>query len=237
MIGEINKDKNVNLVSEQGEVHETAEPLKDNNDATLVETLLNIKRSIAKDKEKAKVRKNMCTYLKNQGGYKQSYFKGMKYEDIRPIFKRVWDQIHTFVPKDSEIEKEVMKRPGFNLQQESLKKQKFDEQTEEEVKAQVDTDQEVKEMKLYMKIVSDEEIAIDAIPLATKPLVIVDYKIVKEGKISTYHIIRVDGSTKRYTSMINLLENINREDLETIWKLVKDKHGNTRPREDYERVL
>ncbi|GJS70994.1 hypothetical protein Tco_0703835 [Tanacetum coccineum] len=30
----------------------------------------------------------MCMYLKNQGGYKQSHFKGMSYEDIRPIFKR-----------------------------------------------------------------------------------------------------------------------------------------------------
>nr|GEW31901.1 putative ribonuclease H-like domain-containing protein [Tanacetum cinerariifolium] len=92
-------------------------------------------------------------------------------------------------------------------------------------------------MKLYVKIVPDEDIAIDDIPLATKPLVIVEYKIVKEGKISTYHIIRADGSTKRYTSMIKLLENINREDLETLWKLVKDKHRNTRPKEDYERVL
>ncbi|GJR10396.1 hypothetical protein Tco_0793048 [Tanacetum coccineum] len=70
----------------------------------------------------AEVRKNMCTYLKNQGGYKQSHFKGMSYEDIRPIFESVWDQNHAFVPKDSEIEKEVMKRPGFDLQQESIKK-------------------------------------------------------------------------------------------------------------------
>ncbi|GKA26316.1 hypothetical protein Tco_0712425, partial [Tanacetum coccineum] len=71
---------------------------------------------------KAEVRKNMCTYLKNQGGYKMSHFKGMSYEDIRPIFERVWDQNQAFVPKDSEIEKEVMKRPGFDLQQESSKK-------------------------------------------------------------------------------------------------------------------
>ncbi|GKD55242.1 hypothetical protein Tco_1288629 [Tanacetum coccineum] len=40
----------------------------------------------------AEVRKNMCMYLKNQGGYKMSHFKGMSYKDIRPIFKRVWDQ-------------------------------------------------------------------------------------------------------------------------------------------------
>nr|GEV15743.1 hypothetical protein [Tanacetum cinerariifolium] len=89
--------------------------------------------------------------------------------------KRVWDQNHTFVPMDFEIEKKVMKRYGFDLQQESSKKQKLDEQTE----VQVDSDQEEDEMKKYMKIVPGEEITIDAIPLANKPLVIVDWKIIK----------------------------------------------------------
>ncbi|GJY58340.1 hypothetical protein Tco_0458232 [Tanacetum coccineum] len=50
----------------------------------------------------AEVRKNMVMYLKNQKGYKQSYFKGMKYEEIRPIFEKVWDQTHTFIPMDLE---------------------------------------------------------------------------------------------------------------------------------------
>ncbi|GJW68817.1 hypothetical protein Tco_0123241 [Tanacetum coccineum] len=48
----------------------------------------------------AEVRKNMCTHLKNQRGYKMSDFKGMSYEEIRPIFK---------------------KRSGFDLQQEPKK--------------------------------------------------------------------------------------------------------------------
>ncbi|GJS34544.1 hypothetical protein Tco_0532926 [Tanacetum coccineum] len=63
----------------------------------------------------AEVRKNICMYLKNQGGYEMSHFKGMKYEDIRPIFERVWDQIQAFIPMGSKIEKEVMKRSGFDL--------------------------------------------------------------------------------------------------------------------------
>nr|GEW29832.1 hypothetical protein [Tanacetum cinerariifolium] len=62
-------------------------------------------------------------------------------------------------------------------------------------------------------------------------------KIIKEGKISSYHIIRADGSSKRYSSMIQMLQNINKEDLETLWKLVEAKYGNTRPEEEYERVL
>nr|GEW09222.1 hypothetical protein [Tanacetum cinerariifolium] len=336
IIKEMDKDKNINLVSEQGKVQETTEHSRDDdNDETLAETLLDIKRSLAKDKvkgimqetelpkklkkkeiiqlsldeelaqklyaeelvkeearqelerynldkalelqrqldqrkenvpkgdqakeidwndpqvlryyalqnkpfSKAKVKKNTITYLKNQRGYKQSYFKGMKYEDIRPLFERIWDQVHTFVPKYSEIEREVMKRAEFDLQQGSSKKQRLDQQTEEkeeEVEAQGNSDQEVEELKLYMRIIPKKYIAIEAIPLAIKPPVIIEYKIVKERKISTYHITRADGSTRRYISMINLLENINREDLETLWKLVKDKYGNARPEEGYERVL
>nr|GEW17905.1 hypothetical protein [Tanacetum cinerariifolium] len=198
MIEEIDKDKDVNWLDKREEWVDKGEQAQeiDWNDPKVLRYHAVQNRAFSK----AVVRKNMCTYLKNQRGYKQSYFKGMKYEDIRPIFKR---------------------------------KQNLDEQAEEEV----DNDQEVEEMKLYMRIVPEEEIAIDVIPLVTKPLVIVEYKIVKEGKISTYHIIRAGGSTKRYTSMINLLENIDRKDLETLWKLVKNKHRDTRPEEAYEREL
>nr|GEX55015.1 hypothetical protein [Tanacetum cinerariifolium] len=92
-------------------------------------------------------------------------------------------------------------------------------------------------MKMYMKIILDDEIEINAIPLATKPPIIADWKIIKEGKINSYHLIRADGSSKRYSSMIQMLQRIDREDLETPWKLVKAKYGNTRPEEGYERVL
>ncbi|GJX15317.1 hypothetical protein Tco_0216149 [Tanacetum coccineum] len=93
------------------------------------------------------------------------------------------------------------------------------------------------EMKKHIEIVQDDGVEIDAIPLATKPPVIVEWKIIKEGKMGYFQLIRADGSSKRYSSMIWMLQNIDREDLETLWKLVKAKHGNTRPEEAYERVL
>ncbi|GJZ08756.1 hypothetical protein Tco_0543039 [Tanacetum coccineum] len=81
----------------------------------------------------AKVRKNMVMYLKNQGGYKINYFKGMKYEDIRPIFEKVWDQIQSFAPMDSKKEKGsekkgsrkkslARKRAGEKKSEESIKR-------------------------------------------------------------------------------------------------------------------
>ncbi|GKF13597.1 hypothetical protein Tco_0055059, partial [Tanacetum coccineum] len=108
---------------------------------------------------------------------------------------------------------------------------------DEHVEAKGDDDQEEAKMKKHIEIVQDDEVAIDAIPLATKPLVIVKWKIINEGKMGYFQLIRVDGSSKRYSSMIQMLQNNDREDLETLWKLLKAKHGNTRPREAYERVL
>ncbi|GJT16433.1 hypothetical protein Tco_0875139 [Tanacetum coccineum] len=58
----------------------------------------------------------------------------------------------------------------------------------------------------------------------------------KKQKIGCCHI-EVEKDIKRYSSMIKMLQGINREDLETLWKLVKAKHKNTRPADDYERVL
>ncbi|GJZ19266.1 hypothetical protein Tco_0555856 [Tanacetum coccineum] len=112
---------------------------------------------------------------------------------------------------------------------------KDDKETDEHEEAE---ENDEAEMKKHMEIVQDkEEIAIDAIPLATKPPMIVEYKIVKEGQKGFYHLIRADGSSKRYSSMIKMLQNIDREDLETLWKLVKAKHENTRLGDDYERVF
>ncbi|GKA26092.1 hypothetical protein Tco_0712201 [Tanacetum coccineum] len=112
----------------------------------------------------AEVRKNMCMYLKNQGGYKQSHFKGMSFKEVRHIFEKVWDQNHTFIPKDSEIEKEVMKRPGFDLQQKQLaKRQKIGEVSgsSEEQSAKKEVSEE--ELQKMLVIVPVEEVYIEAL--------------------------------------------------------------------------
>ncbi|GJR95361.1 hypothetical protein Tco_0267535 [Tanacetum coccineum] len=49
-----------------------------------------------KPKSEAQARKNMIVYLKNQSNYKMKDFKGMSYDEIRPIFEKVWDFNHNF---------------------------------------------------------------------------------------------------------------------------------------------
>ncbi|GJU62789.1 reverse transcriptase domain-containing protein [Tanacetum coccineum] len=151
----------------------------------------------------------MTTYLKNMAGWKPKDLKNKSFANVYDLFEKAMKRIDTFVDMDTELvegnetrEEESSKRAGDELEQENAKKKK------------VDDDQETAEFQSMMKIVPDEEeVAVDAIPLATKPPSI------------------------RYSSMIHMLKSFYREDLETLWKLVKAKHGYTGPEEGYERVL
>ncbi|GJW69615.1 hypothetical protein Tco_0126532 [Tanacetum coccineum] len=125
------------------------------------------------------------------------------------------------------------KRARKEQQQESSKQQRMEEDKETD---EVEKDDEV-ELKKHLVIKQDDDIAIDVIPLATKPPVIVDYKLIKEGLVVHYQLIRADGSSKRYSSMIRMLQGIDREDLLTLWKLFKTKHGDIRPEDKHKRVL
>ncbi|GJW61164.1 hypothetical protein Tco_0110499 [Tanacetum coccineum] len=102
----------------------------------------------------------------------------------------------------------------------------------------VDDDKETVELKSLMEVIPDEEeVTLDAIPLAVKSLSIVDWKIHKEGKKSYYQIIRADESSKMYLVFSHMLKNFDREDMESLYKLVKAKYGSTRPVENLDLVL
>ncbi|GJR53781.1 hypothetical protein Tco_1404302 [Tanacetum coccineum] len=180
--------------------------------------------------------------FKSTHGQKKKHFAKPRAEKIKETTtnqakKRNQTSVDSFVPMDTEVvegsksqAEGSSKRTGEEFESDNSKKQKIDENVEAEV------DDEA-EMKKHMEIVPDDEVAIDAIPLATKSPIIVDWKIIKEGKMGYFQIIRADGSSRRYSSMIRMLQNIDREDLETLQKLVKAKHINIRPEKAYERVL
>ncbi|GJS34296.1 hypothetical protein Tco_0532678 [Tanacetum coccineum] len=150
---------------------------------------------------KAQKINTMSTYLKNIAGYKHNQLKSKSYDEIQDMFDKEMKRVNTFVDMNTELVKGSKtkvegssKRAGNELEQEKAKKQKGDD------------DQEKKAMKRLIKIVKDDEVTIDAIPLATKPPMIVDYKIDKDGRIGYFKLIRVYGSLKRYLSMIKMLQ-------------------------------
>nr|GEW55209.1 hypothetical protein [Tanacetum cinerariifolium] len=60
---------------------------------------------------KSQARKNMILYLKNVGGFKMDYFKGMSYDDIRPIFEAKFNSNVAFLQKTREEIEEEESRP------------------------------------------------------------------------------------------------------------------------------
>ncbi|GJZ58989.1 hypothetical protein Tco_0614805 [Tanacetum coccineum] len=80
--------------------------------------------------------------------------------------------IDTELVEGSEIREEESssKRAGDELEQEPTKKKK------------VDDDKVREDLQQCFELVTEEDVAIDVIPLATKPAVIVDYKIHRKGK-------------------------------------------------------
>ncbi|GJR47992.1 hypothetical protein Tco_1316095 [Tanacetum coccineum] len=137
----------------------------------------------------------MSTYLKNIAGYKHSQLKSKSYDEIPKLFDKEMKRVNTFVDINSEVVKgsktrteESFKRAGDELESDKSKKQKIDKHVE----AKKDDDLEEEEIKKHMEI------------------------IVKEGRKGFYHLIRADGSSKRYSLMIRMLYGIDREDLETL---------------------
>ncbi|GJW48959.1 hypothetical protein Tco_0080605 [Tanacetum coccineum] len=119
-----------------------------------------------------------------------------------------------------------------------MSQMQVDEQRIDSKKQKLEEDKETAELQRLREVVPHkEEVAIDAIPLATKPPSIIDYKIHKEGKKTYYQIIKADGSLKIYLVFSHMLKSFNREDLETLWKLVKAKHRSTRPEEGFEECV
>ncbi|GJU19659.1 hypothetical protein Tco_1153001 [Tanacetum coccineum] len=187
----------------------------------------------SKPPTKAQQRNIMTTYLKNMVGWKPKDLKNKSFASIQELFENVLKRVNTFVDMDTELvegneirEKESgFKRIGDELEQEHTKKKKMDD------------DKERKDLQQCFELVTEEVVAINAIPLATKPAPIVNFQIHRKGRNGYYEIMRADGSSKTYLLFSQLLKEFDREDLENLWKLVKEKHRNTRLEEGYERVL
>nr|GFA24282.1 hypothetical protein [Tanacetum cinerariifolium] len=108
-------------------------------------------------------------------GKKLNDLKNKSFDSIQKMFDRAFKRVNTFVDFRAELVEGSSKKAGEELTQESAKKQK------------VDDDKETVDLKQLMKVIPDkEEVEIDVIYSAIKPLGIVDWKIYKEGKKSYY---------------------------------------------------
>ncbi|GKA93398.1 hypothetical protein Tco_0815384 [Tanacetum coccineum] len=210
-----------------------------------------------KPKTIAQARRNMIKYLKNQANFKITDFKGMSYNEIRPIFEKIWDINQNFVPMDTELgsrkQKSSQKSPVKSPEKEKSPEKVLEEvsETQEALKESVkestakrkksiprkstrkrqrlEEDSETDELKGLLEIVPREEAPIDVESISTK-FPIVDWKTYILSKTFMYYqVFRADGSSKNYKILSEMLEDFDRLDVEELFRLVKERYSSSCP--------
>ncbi|GKE72790.1 hypothetical protein Tco_1534831 [Tanacetum coccineum] len=172
----------------------------------------------------------MIKYLKNQGNYKIRDFKGMSYDEIRPIFEKFWDFNQQFVPIDLEHGTEKMKSPekiksAEKVEEEDVATQKEMQEVSKETGAKrkkyiprkstrkrqkMEEDADKEELKGFLEIVPKDDIPIEVESLSTK-YPIVDWKTyILSETCMHYKIIRGDESSRNYKILSEMLEDFDR---------------------------
>nr|GEU63503.1 ribonuclease H-like domain, reverse transcriptase, RNA-dependent DNA polymerase [Tanacetum cinerariifolium] len=181
-----------------------------------------------KPQTEGQAKKNMIMYLKNVFCFKMDYFKGMSYDDIRLIFEAKFNLNVAFLLNIKEqIEKEenkVLQKLNETPTKRAAKKRKLDK--------------EVEDLKRHLEIVpnEDDDVYTEATPLARK-VPVVDYQVIEMNKKPYYKIIRADGTHQLYVSFLTLLRNFDREHLEALWSLVKERFSTTKPKNFFDDFL
>nr|GEX95729.1 hypothetical protein [Tanacetum cinerariifolium] len=133
--------------------------------------------------------------IRNNLGWKVKDFEGLSFKEIEAKFTEVRKQVEDFIPIGSKEEAERLKRKGLNLEQEHVKKQKSSEQAlEMEKSTEVITQEKMKEM---MQLIPIEDVYVQALQVKHP---IIDWNVYTE----------------------DLLKQLDREDLNQLWDLVKE---------------
>ncbi|GKE50290.1 hypothetical protein Tco_1481548, partial [Tanacetum coccineum] len=166
---------------------------------------------------KAQKKSTMLTYLKHMAGYKKSQLKNKSFVEIQKLFNKAMTRVNMFVDMDTEFVKESSKKAEAEMARESSSKRTGEELEQEVAKKQkMEDDKEKEDLKQCFKIIQDDDVAIDAIPLATKPAPIVGFEIHRKGRNGYYEIMGANGSAKTCLLFSQLLKEFDREDLENL---------------------
>nr|GEZ79729.1 hypothetical protein [Tanacetum cinerariifolium] len=132
----------------------------------------------------AQARKNMMVYLKNIAGFTLDYFKGMSYDDIRPIFEAKFNANMEFLLKSKEQMEEEESRAIAIINETPAQKATKRRRLNKKAK-------DFEELKQHLEIVpdEDEDVYTEATLLAGK-VPVVDYHIIHVNNKPRYKIIR-----------------------------------------------
>ncbi|GJW55100.1 hypothetical protein Tco_0099185 [Tanacetum coccineum] len=222
---------------------------------------------------KNQLRNQMITYLKHVGNFKHANLKSRKFEDIQALYEKIKRLNEHFISTGSAKDEKFIKRMN-EKRVELSKREVIKEETKEEVKdedstrkrklgtrkkmksrkrryikhtSEDDTDKENEELRLCLKIATDEDKEADY-EILDRKYPIIDWKIeclgtkpqLDEAKTNEEIILNVvtrsNGQQRHFSVLTSVLSIFDREDLNAVYQLVMNKYQDEMP-EGFERVL
>nr|GEW84484.1 hypothetical protein [Tanacetum cinerariifolium] len=147
----------------------------------------------------AQARRNMIMYLKNV----------VKFNSNVDFILKTKEQME-------EEERRVIQSINETPAQKAAKRRKLNEKVED--------------LKRHLDIMhgEDYDVYTEATPLERK-VPVVDYEIIHLNNKPHYKIIRANGTHQLYGSFLTLLKNFDREELESLWSLIKERFSTSKP--------
>nr|GEZ92014.1 hypothetical protein [Tanacetum cinerariifolium] len=156
--------------------------------------------------------------------------KGILVEEPKPLKKQA--QIEQDEKYARELEAELNKNIDWDkVIDHSRALKRLNETSAEKAAKRKKLDEEVEELKRHLRILpnEDDDVHTEATSLSRK-VPVVRYEIIEQNNKPYYKIIRADGIHQLYISFLTLLRNFDREDLEALWILVKERFATTKPK-------
>ncbi|GKA74973.1 hypothetical protein Tco_0781351 [Tanacetum coccineum] len=100
---------------------------------------------------RTQLRNKMITYLKNMGRFTHNQLKNRSLEEIQMLYEKEQKWIDDFVPMDSELEVQRLKRAGQEVLEKSVKRQKIGEASSQRFSITEPTDDKEKELWVELK--------------------------------------------------------------------------------------
>ncbi|GKD23611.1 hypothetical protein Tco_1225314 [Tanacetum coccineum] len=243
MINELDRS-NVMINKHMAEYEEVENDLTIEEKIELIKELINYQKDFARIKKyqaqqqrlasKSERRNFYTSVLRSHAGWKTKDFRGITFDQLEEKFIPVWESIQDFVPLDSKKESESLKRSGILLEKVKEKRLKTSDVSAQE-QQESDNQDEIINLQQWAVLVR-EETSVNITPSVVK-VPICDWKIYKDKLREVYQIFRVGQAPKVYPYFESMLKDFDRDDLVTLWKLVKDRFKTELPKSDLEKCL
>ncbi|GJV80300.1 hypothetical protein Tco_1516170 [Tanacetum coccineum] len=195
-----------------------------------------------KEENSSKVGKQYVVEMINErkeliiGSHTLQQLKKLSFDEIKELFETTIKRVKDFVPIESDrlvpkiLTGSSKRTAETELEHEGSKRQK----TNEEQSAEEEKELSEEELQKLMMIVPVEEVYVEALQVKYP---IIDWEVYSEDTRKYWKIIRVGNHTEAYQTFDDMLKKFDRDDLDKLWSLVKERFSSTDPTDDKERTL